>query len=195
MINKMPPKKKQILQTSEELFTRFGMKRITVEEICKKANVSKMTFYKYFPNKNELIKFWWNEMIDEGYRRFDEVNAQDIPFTDKVKFILKLKKEFADKLSREFMEEYFAQLPDMQIAFAEAFQRSIDKFIKFIKDAQKKGEVRKDMRPEFFLAVVNKLTELPKDPEVMNLYTNYTDLVLEINRFMFYGIMARREIE
>ena len=195
MINKMPPKKKQILQTSEELFTRFGMKRITVEEICKKANVSKMTFYKYFPNKNELIKFWWNEMIDEGYRRFDEVNAQDIPFTDKVKFILKLKKEFADKLSREFMEEYFAQLPDMQIAFAEAFQRSIDKFIKFIKDAQKKGEVRKDMRPEFFLAVVNKLTELPMDPEVMNLYTNYTDLVLEINRFMFYGIMARREIE
>ncbi|MFC2136520.1 TetR/AcrR family transcriptional regulator, partial [Bacteroidota bacterium] len=179
----------------EELFTRFGMKRITVEEICEKAKVSKMTFYKYFPNKNELIKFWWTEIIDEGYRRFDEVNAQDIPFTEKVKFILKLKKEYADKLSKEFMEEYFALLPDMRVTFAEAFQRSIETFMKFIKDAQKKGDVRKDMRPEFFLAVVNKLLELPQDPAVMKLYPNYTDLVLEINKFMFYGIMARRENE
>lgn len=195
MRNKMPPKKKQILETAEQLFTRFGMKRITVEEICEKANVSKMTFYKYFPNKNELIKFWWREIIDEGYRKFDEVNKQDIPFTQKIEFILKLKKEYADKLSREFVEEYIAALPDMRDSFAEAYQYSIARFMKIMSEAQEKGDVRKNLRPEFFLAVVNKLLELAKDPAVRDLYPNYTDLVLEINNFMFYGIMARKDNE
>ena len=195
MSKEISPKKKQILDTAETLFTRFGMKRITVEEICEKAKVSKMTFYKYFPNKNEMIKFWWREIIDEGYRRFDEVNKKDIPFTHKIEFILKLKKEYADKLSKEFVEEYIESLPDMRESFSEAYQYSIARFMNIMNEAQEKGDVRKNIRPEFFLAVVNKLLELAQDPEVRNLYPNYTDLVLEINNFMFYGIMAGKNNE
>ena len=49
-------KYKQIIATSKELFWKFGIKRVTVEEICSQAHVSKMTFYKFFPNKIELAK-------------------------------------------------------------------------------------------------------------------------------------------
>ncbi|MGD8777545.1 MAG: TetR/AcrR family transcriptional regulator [Ignavibacteria bacterium] len=188
----LPKKKLDILNTAEDLFTRFGFKRITVEEICQKSNVSKMTFYKYFQNKNELIKAWLNKLIDDGYERLDEVNKQNIPFTEKIKFILNMKKEYTDKMSNEFLEEYLENTePGMNEWMGEVYKKSMDKFLKFMKEAQEAGDIRKNMKPEFFLFVANKLMELPQDPELQKLYPNYTDLVLEINNFLFYGLLAR----
>ena len=46
----------QLVTTAQELFMRHGIRRVTVEEICSEANISKMTFYKYFKNKIELTK-------------------------------------------------------------------------------------------------------------------------------------------
>ena len=71
-------KRAQIIQTAERLFTRFGAKRITVEEICREAGVCKMTFYKYFPNKVELVRNIRDDWVEEGFRKFDEINAMDI---------------------------------------------------------------------------------------------------------------------
>ena len=41
-------KSKLIVETATDLFMRYGVKRVTVEEICQTAKISKMTFYKYF---------------------------------------------------------------------------------------------------------------------------------------------------
>ncbi len=57
------PKYNQIIETASELFVRFGIKRVTVEEICKTSGVSKMTFYKFFRNKNEVVEKILDEMI------------------------------------------------------------------------------------------------------------------------------------
>ena len=59
------PKRIQIVKTAKELFWKFGIKRVTIEEICREANVSKMTFYKFFSNKNELLHTVIEEMFDK----------------------------------------------------------------------------------------------------------------------------------
>ena len=40
-------KQQHLLTTAETLFRSHGIRRITVEEICQKAGVSKATFYKW----------------------------------------------------------------------------------------------------------------------------------------------------
>ena len=45
----------QILTKGKELFWKYGIKRVAIEEICKQAHVSKMTFYKYFKNKKYYV--------------------------------------------------------------------------------------------------------------------------------------------
>ncbi|MCJ7802330.1 MAG: TetR/AcrR family transcriptional regulator, partial [Candidatus Marinimicrobia bacterium] len=60
------PKFKQIVETANDLFMRFGVKRITIEEICKTAKVSKMTFYKFFKNKIELAEYIIFSIINTG---------------------------------------------------------------------------------------------------------------------------------
>ena len=45
-----------IQKSAKTLFWKYGMARVTVEEICREAGVSKMTFYRNFKNKNEVAK-------------------------------------------------------------------------------------------------------------------------------------------
>jgi AcrR family transcriptional regulator len=42
---------------AKELFWKYGIKKVSIEEICAEAPVSKMTFYKFFKNKNDLAEW------------------------------------------------------------------------------------------------------------------------------------------
>ncbi len=190
-----PKKLSQILSTAEDLFQRFGFKRITIEEICTKANVSKMTFYKYFPNKNELIKRILNDWLDQIVITLKEIELMQIPFTEKIKTLLRLKEESNAKFSKEFMIEYMNPDPDVQTIFKEFYDRGIGIFIDFIKASQLKGEVRKDIKPEFLYAVLNKIIELAKDKALVDLYPNILNFSMELNNFIYFGILPFDALE
>jgi len=48
--------KEQILQNATLMFTRFGLKVITVNDICHSMGISKKTFYLFYTNKDQIIK-------------------------------------------------------------------------------------------------------------------------------------------
>lgn len=185
----------QILSTAEDLFQRFGFKRITIEEICAKSNVSKMTFYKYFPNKNELIKRILNSWLKQIEQKINEFEDMDIPFTQKIRRLLDQKEESTGKISKEFMSEYMNPDPDLQNYIKDFYGRGNMLFVDFIKKSQEKGEVRKDIKPEFLVGVLNKMLELAKDEALLNLYPRVTDISLEINNFIYCGILPLETIE
>ncbi len=49
-------KKEQILGIAQQLFTQFGLKKVTTDDIARKAGVSKATIYKFYKNKEEILK-------------------------------------------------------------------------------------------------------------------------------------------
>lgn len=48
-------KKKVILQVAQALFSRFGLRKVTTDDIAREAGVSKATVYNYYPNKTEIF--------------------------------------------------------------------------------------------------------------------------------------------
>jgi len=187
----LPEKQRLIVDTALDLFQQFGIKRIPVEEICKTAGVSKMTFYKYFKNKNELVRFMWEKGFEQSLEKFDEIQALDIPFEKKLQLILKMKEESTAKISHQFALDYFYASPDLKDFFEKLSRESISRFLIFIKNAQEKGEVRSNLRPEFLLAFINIIKIMVKDETLINSYSNYQDFVMEVNNFIFYGILPR----
>jgi AcrR family transcriptional regulator len=185
----------QILSTAEELFQRFGFKRITIEEICAKANVSKMTFYKYFPNKNELIKKILNSELKQIEQTIEGFEGKDIPFKEKISELLNLKEESQGKISNEFILEYMNSDPDLKNFIEDYHGRTTALFIDFIKIAQEKGDVRRDIKPEFLVAILNKMLEIEKDETLIDLYPRVTDFSIEINNFIYSGIIPFETIE
>ncbi|PIS29304.1 MAG: hypothetical protein COT43_04085 [Candidatus Marinimicrobia bacterium CG08_land_8_20_14_0_20_45_22] len=191
----MTTKKQQIAETAEDLFRQHGIKRVTVEEISLKAGLSKMTFYKYFQNKKELVKYLWQSIIDAGLEKLDEIDRSDIPFAEKIQALLKMKEDSVSQMGKQYVHDYLEYVPDVQRFYEQLLSKTMTKFMDFIRHAQEKGDVRKSMRPEFFIAALHKLTELANNDQLAALYPNYTDFVLEVNNFIYYGIMPVPEAE
>ncbi|HDS00773.1 MAG TPA: TetR/AcrR family transcriptional regulator [candidate division Zixibacteria bacterium] len=48
-------KKLQIIAAAQPLFSQFGIKKTTTDDIAKRAHISKATIYRYYRNKQEIF--------------------------------------------------------------------------------------------------------------------------------------------
>lgn len=193
---KLPGNQKynQILTASKKLFWKYGIKRVSVEEICREAGVSKMTFYKHFKNKNDLVKKIIEYILGEAMVKYRKIMEQDIPFTEKARQSIALKMEQTEEMSNEFFEDYFLHGdPELSDYLNNKVAETISIIMKDYTRAQKKGEIRADVRLEFILYFLNHMTEMAKDEQLLALYKNPGDLVRELINFFFYGIMEKNE--
>jgi len=56
--------KDRIKEKADELFRRYGIKSVTMDEIASQLGVSKKTIYQFFEDKNQLVDSVIAEMID-----------------------------------------------------------------------------------------------------------------------------------
>lgn len=186
------PKKTQILKTAKDLFWRFGVKRISVEEICKEANVSKMTFYKFFSNKIELAQFIIHKTIGKSLEDFKNLVNSNSSFEEKVHQMFVLKYEAAKDISKEFVNDIYRN-PELglQKQMEKMALESMNIFSTFLEDSKKKGLIRKEVNIQFIIAYMNNVSQMMDNPEIMSIYKKPENLVMEAMNFCFYGIQPR----
>ena len=186
-------KYKAVFDTARDLFWKYGIKRVSIEEICKEAGVSKMTFYKFFPNKIELAKTILDEVMGESMIKWEALVNSDIPFQKKVEGVFKIKSEAAKNISIEFINDMYKN-PEMGLVpIIEIHgQKSYALFVEFLKDSQAKGLIRKDIKIEFILHYVNTSSQYLDDKNLLGLYESPRDLIMEVMNFMFYGLSPKQ---
>ena len=181
-----------ILDTAKDLFWKHGFKRVSVEEICRKANVSKMTYYKHFPNKIELAKTVYNNEMKKGTLKFRNIMEADIDPAEKIKKLILLKVEGTNNISKEFLADFFTSSePELKKFVEERTKISWNEILNDFKKAQQTGWIRKDIRPEFLIHISLKAADIITDPELLKLYDNPQDLIIEYVNFAFYGMSPR----
>ena len=188
-------KQKQIVESAIALFTRHGIRRVTVEEICREAGASKMTFYRYFTNKIELVKHIWTGWFNGGIARLAEIKAMEVPFAEKVGLLLEYKMEFLSAVSPELVSDLLHRNPELEDFVQELRGRGRQAFCQFLVEAQEKGDMRAGVRPEFVMVVMDRLHDMADDPHLLSIYSDPVELIAEINNFLFYGILPPPERE
>ena len=192
MGNMSHPKRELILKTGKELFWKFGFKRVTIEEVCKEAGISKMTFYKFFTNKIDLVKTIMNDILQESLSKYKKIMASEIPYPEKVVALIHLKSEQVETMSSEFFRDYVqADDPEMISYLQQLSGESMQMFTDGFRKAQENGDIRKDLKIEFIMYMMNHLVEMAQNDALINMYEEPQDLVMEITNFLFYGILNR----
>ena len=183
-----------ILKTAKALFWKHGIRRVTIEEICKEATVSKMTFYKFFPNKPDLALTILDNLIQSSIVKFKDIVSSEVPFSQKLEEIFLLKLEGMNNISMEFINDIYTN-PELGLKeYMEVQkQKSIKITVDFYKDAQEKGFIRPDVKIDFLLAFSNQIIEMMKNEQLMAQYAQPQDFVIEAMNVMFYGITTGNE--
>jgi AcrR family transcriptional regulator len=181
-----------LLKTSHELFWKFGFRRVSIEEICREARVSKMTFYRFFPNKPELVKTIIKNMFDTMLSDYRNLMNQNIPFEDKIRQQLLLKFEGTKNMSQELMRDIYGDPEsEMHKQWVSLSNEMMHIVLNDYRHAQDQGWIRKDIRIEYIMYMSNKTVEIASDPKLQALYPDMQSLIMEIANNFFYGILPR----
>ena len=183
------------MATGRDLFWKHGFKRVSIEEICLKAKASKMTFYRFFPNKIELAKAVFDQVANEGLQKFKSVLNEDTTSSEKIRKMMLLKMDGTHNISKEFLQDFYN---DRELGLKEYIEektrQSWNEILNDFKQAQEKGWFRSDMKPEFLFYFSQKMGELVVDENLMKLYSTPQELLLELTNFFAYGISPRDPI-
>ncbi|MCD4829371.1 MAG: TetR/AcrR family transcriptional regulator [Candidatus Cloacimonetes bacterium] len=188
------PKETQLMATAEELFLRCGIRRVTVEEICRKAHVSKMTYYKYFSSKADIAVKVLEKICSEMSEIKWGILRADKPFTWKAEQLIELEVDLAKRMSEDFLYDYF-NYPELKPLVTKIMKQGYSDLEELYREAQRKGEIRQDISLKLIMYMTRQLYVIMQDEAILSEYDNMRDFTRELARFYFYGLLGHNDDE
>src|ERR1035437_5995564 len=162
LIKKMKLTKKEQLEiTAKDLFWKHGFKKVSIDEICKKSNVSRKTFYTFYENKNALVLFILREMVDGIKASYVDILKAEITFAEKMQKMLMLRLNTSKSLSLEFVADFYnPEAGEILDYFTRMKEESIVSSRHFLLKAQEKGEMNPNLNLDYVIWLMQKVMEL-----------------------------------
>jgi AcrR family transcriptional regulator len=181
-----------ILDAAKELFWKHGIRRVSIEEICQKAETSKMTFYRYFPNKLELAKTVIDRFYDEGMTNFRKLIRENSPVSVKMQKIMQMKLEGTTDISNDFIQDL---LHSTNIELSAFFEKKLkyvySEGLMEFKTGQKEGWIRKDLNVDFMFYYFQRTSNILADESTLKYFSSPQEMIMEVTNLMIYGIAPR----
>ncbi len=144
--------RQNILRTAETEFLKYGIRSVSIDDICNTLHISKKTFYTEFRQKEELIMLVLesiserNSNEDREYSKlFTEYNAIDLALAYRHPVF----KERTSKYEK-FMRDLIKYYPDIHSEFLSGKKENIKNFIL--------NNVQKGVKEGFYRAELEDLT-------------------------------------
>jgi AcrR family transcriptional regulator len=188
-------KEEQILNAALDLFVKFGIRRVTMEDIAKQISISKKTLYKYFESKDAMVEALLKAKLERMEKKFNTVvKDKTLGFEEKIKmlfsFVSMNLKSFNISFVSEIQTSYPVLWERLQDFKSEAVHSS---FGKVMEEGFKQGFVRQDIDPTVLVDMYSATLRTIMTPSYI-LSTNYskTDIYQMIIKIYFRGILTEK---
>jgi AcrR family transcriptional regulator len=109
------PPRQRILDAADDLFRRVGIRGVGVEAIAEAAGTNKMTLYRHFASKDELVAEWVRGIVATKEAEWDDIAAKHPgdPAAQLVDWSRRVAKKFAEMEERgSALGNALAELPE-----------------------------------------------------------------------------------
>jgi AcrR family transcriptional regulator len=184
----------QLMESARELFYRFGIRRVSVDEICGKAKISKMTFYKYFRGKSEIAIVVIDDIFQYVYSRFKVIPLDKKPLKETLMDLFQWEEELFRKIGNEFLEDLIENNdPEISEYLIKANQKKNEIIRDILVKAQRKGQLNPGIKIDLLIYFIQNLRNLFNDKYIQELYPDRSKLVLEIGSLISKGILTTKK--
>lgn len=184
----------KILSASTELFRQYGFKTITMDDIARRAGISKKTLYQHFANKGEVVNealTWYQCSVSDTC--ISIMNQSE----NAIEGMVRVMSMFDDMLAN--MNP--TAILELERYYPEAFKifktNMLEKDIEAIKDnilwGMKDGLYRETLNAEFMARYRMEMSMLVLHPNLMVNTRNDLQFVMhEVGEHFLYGIMTHK---
>lgn len=184
-------KKEAIINAAGALFTSRGITDVAISEIAAKANVSQVSIYNYFGDKNALAREVLIKYLDHIIEGYDEILQKEIPFSEKLKIIMEKKIEAVNAYGESFFNKFAWDDKNFQQIYKEAINnKAISIYTKFIEQGKKEGVIVKDIPDDVILHFLLSCVSFMQQSNYLETDPKYK---MGILRLCLYGLLGKEE--
>lgn len=185
------PKRELLLTTAEGLLRQYGIRRVRVEEICRRAGIGKATFYKHFPNRDTIALAVLDRITIRMRSRYEQELFGPKPFGERLQRMMSLKREGMDELGPALITDLVEDPPPEILNWVQREQaKSYEMGMRFLRDGQAAGAINPAFSPEYLLYLLDVAAGMFNDSRFKSLYPDMTTRGTMLNQFLLFGLSA-----
>lgn len=107
--NKSAYTRQKILESAIELFLIYGVKKVTIDDICNNCNLTKGSFYHHFPTKDHIVSLSINQGLDK-YIESNYINDNSLNLSQQITNLNLCAFEFFKSIGKEMTRESYVSM-------------------------------------------------------------------------------------
>ncbi|MEM9833427.1 MAG: TetR/AcrR family transcriptional regulator [Bacteroidota bacterium] len=189
--------KEQIAQTAEQLFLKYGVRSVTMDDIARQLGISKKTIYQYFSDKDEVVELATLRILEREKQLMEEVQKQSENAIHELHLITKYIRQHITEINP-------SALFDIQKYHRDAWKTYLDfkdsVFIQTIESSirrgMREGYFRDEIDPKILAKLRIEQIHVAFDDQVFpkNEF-DWTEVHLQIFYNFCYGLLTPKGVE
>jgi len=191
--------KEDIRQAAWELFSQFGVDRVSIADIARKAGVSQATIYNNFGSKDAIAREFVAAAVEHLVARAEEVLTPTMPYPEKMAvFLQSIADMIANGRPTAAENTLFASSvdilndPEVKKIREAARQKMIDLMLNLVQEARQQGQVAAEISDEALVIYFGAFMDAFINPMLQSTFTQKPDIVREIGGLMMYGLKGNQ---
>jgi AcrR family transcriptional regulator len=190
--------KEDIRKATWELFSQFGVEKVSIMDIARKAGVSQATIYNNFGSKEVLVREFVNTVIDQLVNRVQEVLSPNKPYWEKMAdFIQFISGMMAQGRSLEADTPLYSSSydllndPEIKKTRVSAQEKMTSLLLGLVQEGKEQGQIRSDLSEDAFRIYFKAFMDIFTDPKFRQRYYQDPKLVQNLSSLMIYGMSGQ----
>jgi AcrR family transcriptional regulator len=190
--------KEDIRKAAWELFSQFGVEKVSVADIARTAGVSQATIYNNFGSKEALVKEFITTVIDQLVQGVQAVLAPNQPFWQKMAaFIQFIAGMVAEGRAAEMAPAVFSsnhnllQDPDIQKIHAAAQEKMTGLLLGLVQEGKQQGQIRPDLSDDAFRVYFRAFMDIFTDQQFRLGYLKDPKLAQDLGALLLFGMSGQ----
>lgn len=159
--------KDKILKGAEELFMKYGVRSISMDDIARRLGISKKTLYQHFADKDELVTLVSKSHLERNAKEFDaiqELAGDSIEELARISICMKKNLEGMNQTMLFDLQKFHPKAWSVWIDFKHKF--IFESVVRNLKQGIKDGYIRAEVDPEVMAIIRIELIQLAFNPDV-----------------------------
>jgi AcrR family transcriptional regulator len=170
--------KQDIRRAAEELFAKFGIEKVSINDIARKAGVSQATVYNNFGNKDNLVRDYHGTIVKKIATSFRGVVVMKKSWVDKFQGFLQSWIDIADRSDSQSLDSVGGEIEEF--------------FREFIKEGQQQGSLRSDLSDKAIMTYIKFFQQgIARNPDIRTMINHDSKLYNDLLSLFVFGISGK----
>jgi AcrR family transcriptional regulator len=191
--------KEEIRKAAWELFSQFGVDKVSMMDISRKAGVSQATIYNNFGSKEALVRDFFTAVIDHLVISAHMALSPDKPFWDKmVSFFEFISEMMAQGGSSEDDAIVFSANngllndPEINKIRVSAQEKMTGLLLGLVQEGKEQNQIRSDLSEASLRVYFTAFMEMFTNLHFRQAYRRDPKILQDLSSLMIYGLSGRK---